>query len=304
MYLILNTTKLVEIYIACDDFAKKMEQYQLSQNQDIPKEKMSCSEIMTIVIYYHLSGMKCFKYYYQSIIKGYLKSYFTNSYTYENFVTKMQCVASYLWLFLQGMRLSFPTEANYIDATKLVVCHNKRIHSHRVFAKLASRGKSSLGWFFGFKVHAVINQMGQLVVFEITTGKVADNNPELLKSLTSHLACFLYGDKGYITALREEFAERNLYLITKLRANMKKNQVLTEQQSYYLKHRGLIETVFDVLKNQLDIEHSRHRSPKNFLINLLAGLLAYTFLEKTPSITSYPQKLEKSQIVLIQEDTK
>ncbi|SFF39568.1 hypothetical protein SAMN04488541_103057, partial [Thermoflexibacter ruber] len=72
MYLILNTTKLIEIYITCDDFAKKFEQYQLSQGQVVPQEKMSCSEIMAIVIYYHISGMKCFKYYYQSIIKGYL----------------------------------------------------------------------------------------------------------------------------------------------------------------------------------------------------------------------------------------
>lgn len=92
----------------------------------------------------------------------------------------MQCVAAYLWFFLQSMRLSLPTEANFIDATKLVVCHNKRIHAHKVFTKLASRGKSSMGWFFGFKLHTVINQLGQLVVFEITTGKVADNKPELL----------------------------------------------------------------------------------------------------------------------------
>ncbi|SFF34039.1 transposase, partial [Thermoflexibacter ruber] len=110
--------------------------------------------------------------------------------------------------------------------------------------------------------------------------------------------------KGYITALKEEFAERNLHLITKLRANMKKNQVLTEPQAYYLRHRGLIETAFDVLKNQLNIEHSRHRSPKNFLINLLAGLIAYTFLEKTPNIKAYPQKLEDKQIVFIQENVK
>jgi hypothetical protein len=106
-------------------------------------------------------------------------------------------------LFLQACRLAQATEHNCIDSKPLVVCHNKRIKGHKVFAGKAQRGKSSTGWFFGFKLHAVVNQMGQLVVFQITPGNKMDNNRDVLGGLTAHLKGFLYGDKGYVTALKK-----------------------------------------------------------------------------------------------------
>lgn len=188
-----------------------------------------------------------------------------------------------------------------MDATKLVVCHNKRIPSHRVFDGIAKRGKSSTGWFFGFKLHAVINQFGHLVVFRLTSGNVADNNSTLLEKLTSRLEGFLYGDAGYISSLKETFSARNLHLVTKLRENMKPVDLLPEQR-HYLRHRGLIESVFNLLKNHCDIEHSRHRSVKNFFINLWSGLIAYSFMDAFPTMPVFVPKLGKSdvaQIVLI-----
>lgn len=208
----------------------------------------------------------------------------------------MQEVNFPLFVFLTAHRLSYTTEGNSIDATKLVVSHNKRIPAHKTFAKIAKRGKSSTGWFFGFKLHAVINHLGQLVVFQITPGNVADNKADLLEKLTAHLKGFLLGDAGYISSIAQQLKERGLHLITKLRQNMKL-QELTPAQKYYLGHRGLIETVFDQLKNLCNIEHSRHRSVKNFFINLWSALIAYTFMDALPSIPTYVCKLGKGETV-------
>ena len=262
---------------------------------------------MTILIYFHLSGMRCFKWYYQHIVKVSLRSYFPKSVSYSRFVTLMERQNGALALFLQACRLAEPTQHNYIDSKPLVVCHNKRIKSHKVFDGIAKRGKSSTGWFFGFKLHAVVNQFGQLVVFQFTPGNVTDNNKDLLEGLTAHLKGFLYGDKGYLTGLKSKFKERGLNLITKVRKNMKK-QYLTPEQKYYLKHRGIVESVFDLAKHLCQIEHSRHRKEENFITNALSALLAYTFLDKTPSFPQYEDKnkkltksmeLEYSEIVLI-----
>ena len=139
------------------------------------------------------------------------------------------------------------------------------------------------------------------MVFNITSGNVADNNPKLLDNLTKRLEGFLYGDAGYITSLAKKFKERGLELITKLRENMKPIEI-TPEQKHYLKHRGLIESVFNLMKNHCDIEHSRHRSVKNFIINLWSGLIAYSFMDTVPSIPNYVSKLDKNdleKIVLI-----
>lgn len=303
MTTILNTTKLIEIFLECDDFCKKISTYQLENNFETEpiSELMSESEMMSIVIYYHHSGFKCFKYYYECIVQRILKSYFPKSYSYTRFVNLMKRLNFPLFAFLTACRLSASSQGNYIDATKLVVCHNKRIFSHKVFKGLANRGKSSTGWFFGLKLHAVINQYGQLVVFNITSGNVADNNPKLLDNLTKRLEGFLYGDAGYITSLAKKFKERGLELITKLRENMKPIEI-TPEQKHYLKHRGLIESVFNLMKNHCDIEHSRHRSVKNFIINLWSGLIAYSFMDAFPSMPKYVSKFDKNdldKIVLI-----
>lgn len=300
MTTILNSTKLVEIFIECDDFCKKLSTYLLANDfeAESSSELMTESEMMSIVIYYHHSGFKCFKYYYQCIIQEVLKSYFPKTYSYSRFVNLMKRLNFPLFTFLTACRLSVPTEGNYIDSTKLVVSHNKRIFSHKVFKGIAKRGKSSTGWFFGLKLHAVINQFGQLVVFHVTSGNVADNNAMLLETITKRLKGFLYADAGYITSIAEKLKENGLVLITKLRENMKPIQI-TPQQKHYLKHRGLIESVFNLMKNHCDIEHSRHRSVNNFFINLWSGLIAYSFMDETPNMPNYVYKFEKNDLLKI-----
>ena len=141
----------------------------------------------------------------------------------------------------------------------------------------------------------LINQLGEIVLFKLTPGNVADNNHELLESIADKLKCFLFGDKGYLSKIAASLKMKGLNLITKVRSNMKQKHDLTPPQKYYMKHRGLIESVFDILKSVLDIEHARNRSTKNYLVNVLAALVAYTFLERKPSIPPYVQKMSKQQ---------
>jgi IS5 family transposase len=161
----------------------------------------------------------------------------------------------------------------YIDSTILRVCHNKRIAQNRVFAGIAQRGKSSMGWFFGFKFHYVINTQGEIVKFLITPGNVSDKNHDLVEFLTGDITGKLFGDKGYISApLFKKLFSRGLQIITKIKRNMK--------------------SVGNLLKNKLQIEHSRHRSIIGFFINVLASVVAYNFLPRKPSILSQKKQIQ------------
>jgi hypothetical protein len=158
-----------------------------------------------------------------------------------------------------------------------------RIQQNKVFKGYASRGKSSTGWFYGFKLHLVCNDQGELLNLVITIGNVDDRKPvpELAKALFGKL----FGDRGYISQdlfayLWETF---NLQLITKLRKNMK-NRLMPMADHILLRKRAIIECLIDQLKNISQIEHSRHRSPVNFFVNVLCGLIAYCHQPKKPSL--------------------
>ena len=298
MQIILNTTKLTEIFIECDDYMIGLKEF--LDAQSLPdsdysirkrERQMSESEMMTIIIYYHYSGFKCFKWYYNLVIKKAFASYFPTAFSYNRFIQLMWELNIYLTFFMAACPLSLPTGGNYIDSKKLVVSHNRRIENHKVHKGVAKRGKSSTGWFFGFKIHLIINNLGEIVLFKLSPGNVADNNHNLLESIAKKLQCFLFGDKGYISKIAASLKMKGLTLITKLRKNMKKKLKLSPEQKYYMRHRGLIETVFDILKHIFDIEHSRNRSTKNYFANVLGAVIAYTFLDKTPSIPTYQQKM-------------
>jgi hypothetical protein len=65
----------------------------------------------------------------------------------------------------------------FVDSTPIAVCHNKRIGHHKTFAGLARRGKSTTGWCYGFKLHLVINDQGEVLAFCLIPGKVDDREP-------------------------------------------------------------------------------------------------------------------------------
>jgi Transposase DDE domain len=202
--------------------------------------------------------------------------------SYTRFVELMPRYFVPLAIYLHTQRRPC-TGISFIDSTSLAVCHAARISHHRVFRVDARRGKTSVGWFYGFKLHLVVNDRGELLAFCLTPGNTDDRRP--VSRLVHRLFGKLVGDKGYISApLAEQlFLEQGLRLITKLRKNMR-NMLLPLADKLLLRKRALIETIIDQLKNVCQIEHSRHRSPFNFLVHLLVGLAASCHQPKKPSL--------------------
>ena len=148
-----------------------------------------------------------------------------------------------------------------------------------------------MGWFYGFKLHLIVNEKGELLSTTLTTGNVDDRNRSLMQTLTKNIIGKLFGDKGYLSNPLFKFLfKRGVQLITKLKKNMA-NQLMPLMDKLLLRKRALIESINDELKNMCQVEHSRHRSPTNFLVNLFSGLIAYTFFTKKPSIR-YPEVYE------------
>lgn len=179
------------------------------------------------------------------------------------------------------------TGCYFADSKKLPVCANRRIHTHRVFNDIASRGKSSTGWFYGLKLHLVINQLGQIMNFLITPASVSDNNETVLRRLFRGLRGNCYADKGYISKLFERFYQEGLQMVTKIRKN-RKNSLMDLDDKLRLKKRALIESVNDILMSVMDVDHSRHRSPVNAMVHTMAGLVAYHFYDIKPSVFVKP----------------
>ena len=284
---------LLKLFCDVDDFCLLFtlwQEHQLlgSSRKPGPKPKLAASEIMTIIIYFHMSHYRNFKNYYTQYVMKHLRSEFPTLVSYNRFVELMPMALLPLCLYLKT-RLGPVTGISFIDATSLSVCHNQRIERHRVFAGLAARGKTSMGWFFGFKVHLVINEQGELLAFYLSPGNLDDRKP--VPKLTKRLFGKLFGDKGYISQpLFDELLEQDVTLITHVRKNMK-NRLLPLMDQLLLRKRAIIETVNDQLKNISQIDHSRHRSVNNFLVNVIAGLIAYTHQPKKPSLNLVDEDL-------------
>ena len=147
-----------------------------------------------------------------------------------------------------------------------------------------------MGYFFGFKLHLVINEKGELLNFVITPGNVDDREPLKNKRFIKTIKGKLYGDKGYVSSpLAKILFGDGIQLITVIRNNMK-NCLMEMSDKILLRKRSIIETINDVLKNTCQVEHSRHRSFDNFISNLLAGIATYCFLPEKPNIPHPPNK--------------
>ena len=280
---------LTALYCDIDDFCKAFEEYWKKHllpgdTPVMPKCAMSLAEIMTITVFFHLSNHKTFKWYYKDYVCGTLKKYFPKTLSYNRFVEVMQDTIVPLTVYLLKFRCGKCSGISFMDSTSIEVCHNRRINSHKVFGGAAKRGKTSIGWFYGFKLHLVINDEGEILSFCLTAGNVDDRDTETIATLTREIFGKLYADKGYISKkLFEELFARNITLITKIKKNMK-NRLMNIWDKLMLRKRAIIECVNDFLKNICQIEHTRHRSGANFLVNLVSGLVAYSFLPKKPSL--------------------
>lgn len=243
---------------------------------------LSCSEIMTILILFHQSHYRDFKAFYHQEVVAHLHAEFPGLVSYTRFVEFIPSVLMPLCAYLRHC-MGNCTGISFLDSTDLAVCHNKRISQHKVFAHAAQRGKTSTGWFFGFKVHLLFNEYGELLEVALTPGNVDDRQP--VPQMVKRVFGKIFADRGYLSKkLFQELLDTfGIRLITKLRKNMP-NRLMPLIDKILLRKRAIAETIIDQLKNISQIEHSRHRSPVNFVVNLVCGLIAYCHHPKKPSL--------------------
>ncbi|WP_158837965.1 IS982 family transposase [Polaribacter sp. L3A8] len=288
----ISDSKIIEIFCSLDDFMKEfnliLNKNSISDGSTTKKRnrkfKMSDSEVMTILVIFHLKSYRNLKHFYLNHICKYRQDLFPDCVSYNRFVELQKKVTQPLAVFMKMYCLGDCTGISFIDSTPLKVCHYKREKQHQVFKDIAKKSYGTMGWYFGFKLHIVCNDKGEIIDFMFTPANVDDRFPLKQKKFHDKLFGKIFGDKGYIGKdLFERLFVDGIHLITKVRKNMKK-KAMDYMDKVILRKRAIIETVNDVLKNTCQIEHSRHRSFDNFITNMISGLIAYSFLPKKPSI--------------------
>ena len=277
------TTLFCDIDDFCSDFLPEYHRHLIDDGKikRVRKSTLSQSEVMTIIIEFQRSGYRTFKHYYQRHVCMYLRWAFPQVVSYNRFVELMSEALVPLCAYLRT-RKGACSGISFIDSMPIAVCHNRRIHSHQVFDETAKRGKNSVGWFYGFKLHLIVNDCGELLAIQLTTGNVDDRTP--VPKMVKDLFGKLFGDKGYIShPLFDLLFDGGVQLVTKIRKNME-NKLMPIFDKLVLRKRAIIETIYDQLKNISQVEHTRHRSGFNFLVNIVSALIAYTYQEKKPSL--------------------
>lgn len=295
---------IVEVFYHIDEHCKSVENHLSKVSIESltgsrgPERRMTSGEMLTIMCLWGYSGFKTFKEYYVNFVEEYLKSEFPELVAYNRFIELMPTLEPFAKALV--VHNTHTTKNNlktllfgiyYIDSFSIKASHNKRILSHKTFRNMAQRGKTSMGWFYGFKLHIIINASGEIAALCVTAGNIADNNENVLKLLLKNIRGKVFGDKGYLVnaKLREYLLNQGIELITKIRSNMK-NILMNFIDKLLLRRRGVIESVGNILKSKFSLEHTRHRSIGNFGIHLLVVLIGYDFKDKKPTLR-WPKKV-------------
>lgn len=272
--------RITELFVEIDDFCKSFlpqwKQYILSEGESSeprgPEAGLIASEIMTILILYHCSNCKHFKNFYKGLILTALGGYFPGVPSYNRFLELVPKVMVPMTFFLMS-KMGKKTGVYYIDSTPLPVCHNLRIKRHKVFKGLATMGKTSTGWFFGFKLHLVFNNHNEVVALHISPANTHDTKP--VRTLTKGLLGKLFGDKGYLgQKLVQDLLKRGLHLMTRVRKNMQ-SIPMTLTDKILLNARNMAETIIGHIKEFSSLNLPRHRSVTNAFVHICAAIAAY-----------------------------
>lgn len=273
---------LTTIFCQVDDFCKEY----VKQAQEVllpcadwkpSRRSMSLSEILTVLIYYGACSedFKTFKSFYK-YNKVELKSAFPGLLSYGRITELKEEVQHPMIMFLLS-QLAPCDGKNWADSTRLEACHIKRENSHKVLQGIAAKGKTGYGWFYGTKLHLILNEYSEIVTLRLTKGNVADNNNELIRGFAKHVWGILFGDKGYIInpKLWEELYSAGLKVVHNIRANMK-GKLMPEQEKILLgKRANICEGTYSKLKDRSSLQYTRNRSIYGFLSNVMIMLIAY-----------------------------
>ena len=298
--------KITRIFVDVDDFVKDLDLFSMKKQllgdgvaRRDRKTILTLSEMMTIYIGFHVSNHTNFKSYYKDFLSVHYKHLFPNLISYERFNQSQNRLFMPLMLYINNRCLGQCTGISYVDSTTLPVCHIKRERQHKDFKGIAQKSKSTMGWFFGFKIHLIINDKGEILSFCFSRANVDDRDTKIMAIMTKEVFGKLFGDRGYIDQkLAEYLWNDGVELIYKRRKNMK-SMNLSDTDKILLRKRALIETVNDELKNICSIQHTRHRSLQGFLNNAISALIAYQSFDKKPSIKISHELNDRNQLLAV-----
>jgi hypothetical protein len=290
------------VFCLVDDLATMMQNELLVRNPTHPyllanaQSRLSLSEVASILTLWHASHHKTFKHFYQDVVLKELRPEFPRLVSYSRFVELIPHASVVLEFVLLVLCALNVTDISVVDSSLLRACHRLRQPSHKTMRDFATWGFSPTRDFvYGTKLHLVINETGHLVRFALSQGHMSDQDSVIMAYLAKPLRGLLFGDKGYLSEeLFRDLLSRGLKLVTRIKKNMT-NVLMVYPEKILLLQRGRIESVFNQLKNVCQIEHTRHRSAKNFLSHLLAGLLAYEVLMPNKPRMKLPRSMRSSQ---------
>lgn len=297
---ILTRDKVTEIYCIVDDFCKYFaSEYPKTAISDKAKRTrnrkatLSDSEIMTILLGFHFGTYRDFKHYYLCCICEQFCTEFPKRVSYNRFIELSHRVAILLPIFLKLVAFGKPTGISFVDSTCIPVCHLTRRYSNKVFKGFATVGKSTMSWYYGFKLHLICNDKGELLNFCLTKANTDDRASVVWDVLSKNMFGKVFADRGYISQkLFEHLFDQGIHIVTGLRANMK-NKLMPMWDKILLRKRYIIECINDYLKNTAQIVHSRHRSITGFMINLMSAMGAYCFFDN--KVQAFKDKVETTK---------
>lgn len=279
---------IVELFCLVDDFCQRFKETCFKKcieyNKPRARKKTfrtSLSEVMTLLLLFHRSNYRTFKHFYLFYLKNNLKHLFPNLVGYSRFVQLTSEAFFPMFCFIKEHQ-GLCEGLLFIDSTVLTVCHVKRAYSHHTFKQQAKWGKTTTGWFFGFKLHLVINHHAEIVAFRLTAGNTDDRKP--VPGMLTGMKGKAFADRGYVgEALTKKLMTAGIHLFTKVKKKMK-NKLVPIFDKLMMRKRAIIESVNNILKSSCQIEHHRHRSRSNFLSNLMAGLANYCLSPNKPRL--------------------
>lgn len=274
-----NSDSVINLFCIIDDICKEIVPFKDKSKGGRPNN-LTISELITISILFLNSNCDAFKkFYFFANLDGYF-----NLNSYGRLLHNLK--STLIWQFLILVVICHRNrevcdKIKFIDSMPICVCKNKRIFTYKV-SELANRGKSSIGWFFGFKVHLIVDRNGRLLNFKITGGNISDQSHDLIKELTKDLKGLLIGDKGYQSKeMFKEFKDKGLYFLTGLRKS-KKNERLPIFEGYHsLKRlRQKLETINGQIKFRQGMESSLPRSHKGYFWRYTSAILSFCILSQ------------------------
>lgn len=202
----ITNDKVTEIFCVIDEFcknfdaecAKNLRLEDKEHHRRNRKGKLSESEIMTIIVCFHFGSFANFKHYYMLYIRRHMADYFPDAVSYNRFVELMPRVFFRMMLFMKLRAFGKCSGVSFADSTMIPVCHNMRRYMNKVFKGLAKNGKGTMGWCYGFKLHLLCNDSGEIITFCLTGSNVDDRDNRVWTVFARELYGKVFADRGYI----------------------------------------------------------------------------------------------------------